>query len=1031
MNISLINTINQKGLILETLEEKDSVVKKTLLDLGGVIDGTFTFGVGITAMLPVVKELMTGTMPTLTEQDVVLLYIAAMWILVGRHQDKIQKLLNIIRERGLTDGLSVVLDFLKSVEDVSIKIGNSLGYTVNSLVDIVAFTFLAFPIIDGLLFLINQGLINPGSPTGYLKSVLVGVGIIGFKNVFNHIIKKLGGKLKSLDEGRENLNEQSNFYNETLEMVGDVISLVKKSTTNPNVETYYLPEDLRPDEIIYEIDNYMFTLELTISRDEDIKDEFHLEAYYVGDDTIEIGLTINPLMEPESYIHIEDYLTEYIRHEIRHAEQEVMGTPLGKIKKDLKGLEYYTQDHEIDAQTSGLNARRLKQDRSFEETIRGAVENTKLRHGLSDDEGEQLYDILLKDITERYGKDSLHEAKGPKKNIPLDIGDEVLLISIDKTIFPAIPWRTTRPESTQLYLPYIVTAVIHRQPQNWESPDDDTTVYKVTQKNLEDRALYSDTFIVSGKDDWIMNPGYRRGGWEEEQELRRLQEQKEPTKDIPKKVVLDNEDYRVYVPLRANDLCRIPDTDYCNNYNSVLKFQASMGTPYIIEFKKRKLVPAKNSNQLLFIDRGKIPLLREPGSQKSMYNTAGRVENHMEVLSQEKELQKFFHLKYSLSERIKYNMEFDEGVLLDGKNHSKLGALIYNINNNTGDPEELVDYFGDFEEYSESYYNRGGEDEIEIVPDGINVYLKKDDWIQNVLELGEGSYYYDLAHDNYYGDHYDEVDEDELNYMSCWFNDSQLKKVTELMNLFEGTDKPLNRLCYDIDEGEIADFFEKYFPQEWNNFTPDLLYEVGAGIGKQRIVALEEWFKDEIYLEYDHIGGDSVMVHIGWEPLLYLVTQHLPSTENPDGEGGTLDILFSEDKAINSLSGDPADWYYESNDWAEGTEEEVESIIDTFLEKVDGVDTERRKDFINKVNGYLKKEKFDSQNWGMYTFIKKYGDRITPDRVVGVRKLDTEDETIHFEVTTPNPGEGTNRESYVKSFEDFVTYVQSPTIFEP
>ena len=33
MNISLINSINQKGLILEKIEEKDSVVKKTLMDL--------------------------------------------------------------------------------------------------------------------------------------------------------------------------------------------------------------------------------------------------------------------------------------------------------------------------------------------------------------------------------------------------------------------------------------------------------------------------------------------------------------------------------------------------------------------------------------------------------------------------------------------------------------------------------------------------------------------------------------------------------------------------------------------------------------------------------------------------------------------------------------------------------------------------------------------------------------------------------------------------------------------------------------
>ena len=433
MNVSLINGINQKGLILEKIEEKDSIAKKTLMDLGGIIDGTFTFGTGITAMLPAVKELMSGTMPTLTEQDVILLYITAMWILVGRHKDKVQKLMEVIREKGITDGLSVVLDFLKSVENIAIKIGNSLGYTANSLADVVAFTFLAFPILDGIIFLMNQGLIHPGSPTGYLKSVLVGVGIIGFKNIFNHIIKKLGGKLKPLDKGQENLNEQSDFYKETLEMVEDVMSLVKKSVTNPDVKTYYLPEDLRPNEIIYEIDNYMFTVELTIGRDEEIEDEFDLDASYVGDDTIEIVLIINPLREPESYTHIEDYLTEYIRHEIRHAEQETMGTYPGKTKEDLEGLPYYTQDHEIDAQTSGLNARSIKQNRSFEEVIRGAIENTKLRHGLSDEEGEQLYDILLKDINERYGKEFLQESNNSKKNMTLDVGDEIIVIHSPNT----------------------------------------------------------------------------------------------------------------------------------------------------------------------------------------------------------------------------------------------------------------------------------------------------------------------------------------------------------------------------------------------------------------------------------------------------------------------------------------------------------------------------------------------------------------------------------------------------------------------
>ena len=37
-----------------------------------------------------------------------------------------------------------------------------------------------------------------------------------------------------------------------------------------------------------------------------------------------------------------------------------MGTHTGKTQEDLKGLLYYTQDHEIDAQTSGLNYKKKK-----------------------------------------------------------------------------------------------------------------------------------------------------------------------------------------------------------------------------------------------------------------------------------------------------------------------------------------------------------------------------------------------------------------------------------------------------------------------------------------------------------------------------------------------------------------------------------------------------------------------------------------------------------------------------------------------
>ena len=51
---------------------------------------------------------------------------------------------------------------------------------------------------------------------------------------------------------------------------------------------------------------------------------------------------------------------------------------------------------------------------------------------------------------------------------------------------------------------------------------------------------------------------------------------------------------------------------------------------------------------------------------------------------------------------------------------------------------------------------------------------------------------------------------------------------------------------------------------------------------------------------------------------------------------------------------------------------------------------------------------------------------------MGVRKIDTEDETISFDVDVWDVEDKTktSRENYVKSFEDFVTYVQSPTMFE-
>ena len=101
------------GLLKEQEENNESFMKKMLMDLGVVIDGTFTFGTGITAFLPTVRELLQGGGPVITEQEIVLLYITAMWILLKRNEDKIEKALKIIREKRVNRPSSKSIRFFR------------------------------------------------------------------------------------------------------------------------------------------------------------------------------------------------------------------------------------------------------------------------------------------------------------------------------------------------------------------------------------------------------------------------------------------------------------------------------------------------------------------------------------------------------------------------------------------------------------------------------------------------------------------------------------------------------------------------------------------------------------------------------------------------------------------------------------------------------------------------------------------------------------------------------------------------------
>jgi hypothetical protein len=199
------------------------------------------------------------------------------------------------------------------------------------------------------------------------------------------------------------VKESIEFQDMTLNIVNDIINIINTTQGEKGRKEYYLPEDGET----YDEQDVSLTVELTVIRNENIEEEFNVDTYYIEDEgVIEVLIELNPNKEPRSYNHLYYYLVEFVRHEIRHDEQDLEGKDMGG-----KGLKYYKKDFEVDAQTSGLNLRSFVQDKSHEDTIKSSVRNTIRRRGLPSEDGKELYDTLMKDMEEKYGETSLSENK--------------------------------------------------------------------------------------------------------------------------------------------------------------------------------------------------------------------------------------------------------------------------------------------------------------------------------------------------------------------------------------------------------------------------------------------------------------------------------------------------------------------------------------------------------------------------------------------------------------------------------------------
>ena len=160
-------------------------------------------------------------------------------------------------------------------------------------------------------------------------------------------------------------------------------------------EEYFLLPDYYTDQDgdEYKYGELQFNVEVNIIEN-DQEQNFVLDSAMGGefDDTIYVDIIVSPDFNEKDYESLQIVLSEYIRHEIEHILQTIDSDRPDIIDKDetMSPFDYYSQQHEVDAQKVGFERRAKMEDKSVEEVIRDYLNYRQEIDNLSDKEKQEL-----------------------------------------------------------------------------------------------------------------------------------------------------------------------------------------------------------------------------------------------------------------------------------------------------------------------------------------------------------------------------------------------------------------------------------------------------------------------------------------------------------------------------------------------------------------------------------------------------------------------------------------------------------------
>jgi hypothetical protein len=208
----------------------ENILKDILKDFNISSGLLFTFGTGMASLMGPVERLLTNSGISLNEKEITLLLITSIAIIIKDSNSN--KLIEIIKEKGLINSLNSVGEFLTNTKKLINTISSKVIGVTYSLSDILGFALLLNPTMNIISRVIEDENITSSDTNRLLYGSALAAAVYGLKSVMSKIKNKLNEDVTPSQTAVKNICDSEKFCNAQGKITFGQLKALVESATN-------------------------------------------------------------------------------------------------------------------------------------------------------------------------------------------------------------------------------------------------------------------------------------------------------------------------------------------------------------------------------------------------------------------------------------------------------------------------------------------------------------------------------------------------------------------------------------------------------------------------------------------------------------------------------------------------------------------------------------------------------------------------------------------------------------------------------